>query len=76
MSDSNANNSDSDDDSRKLVLEALDFDNSVTLGLPGDYGYYSDNSCKSYQSCENNFHITTSDACVLPFEIEKQDDIL
>ena len=73
VSDSNSSNSNSDDDSRKSVLEAPDFDIYVTHGLPGDYGCSSDDSCKSYQSNENNFYIPTSDAGVLPVEIEKQD---
>ena len=76
VSDSNANNSDSNDNSKKLVLEAPDFDNYVTHRLPGDCGCNSDESCKSYQSNESIFYIPTSDAGVLPVEIEKQDDVL
>ena len=66
VSDSNSKNSNSDDDSRKLVLEAPDFDNFVTHGLQDDCGYNSDDTCKSYQSNRNNFDIQTSDVGVLP----------
>ena len=46
VSDSNSSNSNSDDDSRKSVLEAPDFNNYVTYGLPGDYDCNSEDDCK------------------------------